>query len=414
MNATKEILVYWNHRSEEPELLGTLSAQVVRNKEIFSFEFDEAWLANHPDQMLDPDLQMYSGKQFSSKANFGIFMDSAPDRWGRKLMLRREAIRARKSGEKTRTLLESDYLLGVYDENRMGAIRFKLPDDSVFLNNDLSMAAPPWTRLRELEAASRHLDDEKIDSEHERWLSMLLAPGSSLGGARPKASVVSETGELWIAKFPSKNDLYNTSAWEFAVSRMARDAGIIIPETKLEKFSDNGSTFLVRRFDRVNSQRIHFASAMTLLGMTDGTDADSGVSYLDIAEFISKRSASPQKDLSELWSRMVFSIAVSNTDDHLRNHGFLLTGDGWTLSPAYDINPNPSGAGLSLNITTDDNSLDFALALEVAPFFRFDGSEAEKILKNVRATVANWRDYAKRCGIAEHEIETMAPAFSNK
>ena len=414
MNSTKEILVYWNHMSEKPELLGALSAQVVRNKEVFSFEFDEAWLANHPYQMLDPDLQMYSGKQFSSKANFGIFMDSAPDRWGRKLMLRREAIRARKSGEKPRTLLESDYLLGVYDENRMGAIRFKLPDDSAFLNYDLSMAAPPWTRLRELEAASRHLDDEKIDSEHERWLSMLLAPGSSLGGARPKASVVSETDELWIAKFPSKNDLYNTSAWEFAVSRMAHDAGINIPETKLERFSDNGSTFLVRRFDRANSQRIHFASAMTLLGMTDGTDADSGVSYLDIAEFISKRSASPQKDLAELWRRMVLSIAVSNTDDHLRNHGFLLTDDGWMLSPAYDINPNPSGAGLSLNITTDDNSLDFALALEVAPFFRLDGIEAEKILKNVRATVANWRGYAKRCGISEHEIETMAPAFSNK
>lgn len=411
MNAIKEILVFGNHLTEVPELLGVLSAQCIRNKEVFSFEFDDAWLAAHPDQMLDPDLQMYSGKQFSTKANFGIFMDSSPDRWGRRLMLRREAIRAKKAGEKPRTLLESDYLLGVYDDNRMGAIRFKLEDGGAFLNNDMSMAAPPWTRLRELEAASRHLDDDMIDSEHERWLSMLLAPGSSLGGARPKASVVSESGEQWIAKFPSKGDAFNTSAWEYATSLMARDAGIRIPETRLENFSDNGSTFIAKRFDRDNSRRIHFASAMTLLGMTDGAGSDSGASYLDMAEFISKRSISPQKDLSELWRRMVFSIAVSNTDDHLRNHGFLLSNGGWTLSPAYDINPNPSGAGLSLNITTDDNSLDFTLALEVAPFFRLTVSEAESILKEIRSTVVNWRGYARRCGIAEHEMEMMETAF---
>ena len=411
MTSEKTILVYWSHLVDVPEFIGTLFVQCIRNKEVFSFEFDEQWLARHPEQYFDPDLQLYSGKQFSVKSNFGLFMDSSPDRWGRRLMLRREAIRAKKVGERPRPLMESDYLLGVYDENRMGALRFKSSQDGAFLNDDRAMAAPPWTRLRELEEASRHVDDDAIGTEHERWLSMLLAPGSSLGGARPKASVVSETGEQWIAKFPSKGDTNNTSAWEYATMRMARDAGIYVPECQLATFSQNGSTYLVKRFDRSKERRVHFASAMTLLGRTDGDNASSGESYLDIAEFIAKRSASPQKDLLELWRRIVFSIAVSNTDDHLRNHGFLLTDNGLTLSPAYDINPNPSGTGLSLNITPDDNSLDFSLALEAAPFFRISKGEAESIVKKIRSVVSGWRDYARRSKIGEHEIEMMETAF---
>ena len=413
MNSSKKIFVYWSSLGDgnQPEFMGVLATQIVRNKEVFSFEFDSEWLRRHPEIRLDPDLQHYAGLQYSAKANFGLFMDAAPDRWGRKLMMRPETIRARKAAEKPRTLLESDYLLGVYDETRMGALRFKLSPDGRFQNDDMAMAAPPWARLRELEEASRHLEDDTLGTEHEKWLAMLLAPGSSLGGARPKACIVSPDGDLWIAKFPAKNDVVNTSAWEYATMLMARDAGLDVPEVKKETFSAKGSTFLVKRFDRVGTRRIHFASAMTLLGKTDGMDADSGCSYLDIAEFIIQQSVQPQQDLHELWRRIAFSIAVSNTDDHLRNHGFLLTGEGWRLSPVYDVNPNPQGLGLSLNISLDDNSLDFPLAREVAPFFRLKPQEADVILDNVRGVVTNWRSYARRSGLDDDEMEMMASAF---
>ena len=412
MNSGKTIFVYCSPvDGEQPESMGVLSAQNVRNKEVFAFEFDSEWLRRHPEYRLDPDLQNYTGPQYSVKANFGLFMDSAPDRWGRKLMMRREAIRARKAAEKPQTLLESDYLLGVYDETRMGALRFKLSPDGGFQNDDTAMAAPPWARLRELEEASRHLEDDTLTSEHEKWLSMLLAPGSSLGGARPKACIVSPDGDLWIAKFPAKDDTVNTSAWEYATMLMARDADLDVPDVKKETFSAKGSTFLVKRFDRAGTRRIHFASAMTLLGKIDGLDADDGCSYLDIAEFIIQQSVRPQQDLRELWRRIVFSIAVSNTDDHLRNHGFLFGNGGWMLSPVYDVNPNPQGLGLSLNISLDDNSLDFDVAREVAPFFRLKPQEAEAILDKIVAIVSNWRNYARRSGLDDGEMEMMASAF---
>lgn len=416
MISAKDIFVFWNHEthSEEAEQLGILTVQNIRNKEVFHFEFDTNWLRKHPQQRLDPELQLYAGPQFTNRMNFGLFMDSAPDRWGRKLMRRREVIRSRKSGEKPRCLLESDYLLGVYDETRMGALRFKLSMDGEFQNNETSMAAPPWTYLRRLEEASRHIDNDLLSTEEEKWLSVLLAPGSSLGGARPKASVSAVDGTLWIAKFPNRNDEINTSAWEYATMKMAHDAGITVPDIKLETYSNNGSTFLCRRFDRHGKARIHFASAMTLLGKSDGDNVDSGCSYLDIVEFISQNSKCPSRDLQELWRRIVFSIAVSNTDDHLRNHGFLLGCNGWELSPAYDINPNPDGHGLSLNITSDDNSLDFSLALEVAPFFKLNVVKANAILGDVRRVVSNWQNYAKMAGISYRETETMRPAFQWK
>ncbi len=411
MSTTKTIYVYFDHCVQTPILLGALTAQQVRGKEVFSFEFEREWLKQHPGQSLDPDLQLYAGSQFSMKPNFGIFMDSAPDRWGRKLMQRREAYRARREGEQPRILTESDYLLGVHDESRMGALRFKTNPDGDFLNNDQTIAVPPWTRLRELEEASRHVDDDSTDSEREKWLAMLIAPGSSLGGARPKACVSAPDGSQWIAKFPSHKDTSNTSAWEFAVMRMAHDAGLNVPEIKLEHFSKYGSTFLAKRFDRNGSKRIHFASAMTLLGKTDGADAQQGESYLELAEYIIRYGSRPDEDLHELWRRIVFSIAVSNTDDHLRNHGFLLTESGWMLSPAYDINPNPQGNGLSLNITDTDNSLDFELAMEVAPFFRIGASEVKQILDKVTSTVAQWQRYATAAGIGHAEQEEMGSAF---
>ncbi len=408
----KDILVYFDHLSaNDPVLLGTLSTQIIRGKELFSFAFEPAFLNQPALPSLDPDLQFYAGAQFTDKANFGLFMDSAPDRWGRKLMQRREALRAKRVGENPKKLMESDYLLGVFDETRMGALRFKSSLDSEFQNHNQLMAAPPWTSLRELEAACRHVEREDIDSDHEKWLSMLIAPGSSLGGARPKANVSDQDGNLWIAKFPSHHDESNVSAWEYAVMLMARDAGLSVPECRLEKFSQYGATFLVKRFDRLEQRRIHFASAMTLLGKTDGADAEGGASYLELAQFLTQYGAKPQDDLPELWRRIAFSVAISNTDDHLRNHGFLLSKQGWRLSPAYDLNPNPEGTGLSLNISDIDNALDFDLVMEIAPMFRLSHSAAETMLKRIRNTAAQFCSYAQKANLSRTEQERMRSAF---
>jgi len=408
----KEIFVYLDHRFQNgPVPLGVLSAETIRGKELFSFAFDSAFLNQSTIPPLDPDLQLYAGQQFTNKVNFGLFMDSAPDRWGRKLMQRREALRAKRAETRPQCLLESDYLLGVFDETRMGALRFKLSPEGAFQNNDRQMAAPPWTRLRELEDACRHFEREESSDDHEKWLSMLIAPGSSLGGARPKANVSDPDGNLWIAKFPSHHDESNVSAWEYVVMLMARDAGLNVPECRQERFSRHGSTFLVKRFDRAGQQRIHFASAMTLLGKTDGADAEEGASYLELAQFLTQYGAKPQEDLVELWRRIAFSIAISNTDDHLRNHGFLLSGQGWRLSPAYDLNPNPDGTGLSLNISDVDNALDFDLAMEVAPMFRLSSDTAKKMLDQIRKAVSQFRAYAQRAGLSHAEQERMQSAF---
>ncbi|HRW25767.1 MAG TPA: HipA domain-containing protein [Spirochaetia bacterium] len=396
--------------------LGTLSVQVPRGKEIFSFEYDATWLRRDDNRILDPDLRFYKGPQYagSGKPNFGLFLDSSPDRWGRVLMRRREAILARKEGRAPRRLGEADYLLGVYDKNRMGALRFKVPGSEAYQNSDAAMATPPWSTLRDLEYASFLVEHEEDDEKLDPWLAMLIAPGSSLGGARPKASVVDEKGELWIAKFPGKDDERDSGAWEMLVSDLARAAGIEMSECRLDSFSKRGSTFLTKRFDRIGEGRIHFASAMTLLGRKDGDDAAAGASYLELAEFIMRSGSRPDADLRELWKRIVFSIAVSNTDDHLRNHGFLLDAKGWRLSPAYDINPSPDSAGLSLAIDEHDNSLDFGLALSVAPYFRLSKPEALSIMEAIRGVTATWRERAKALGIRKPEIERMQRAFENQ
>ncbi len=415
MNAIKQYAVYFDHLTAvgcAPSFMGTLSIQSVRGKELFAFEYDKAWLQQADTRhFLDPDLFYYEGLQYTNKTNFGLFMDSAPDRWGRRLIQRREALMAQLEGRSARPLLESDYLMGVYDETRMGALRFKEAHDGPFLNNDHLISAPPWARLRELEQAARNLEHSSSDNQHAKWLNLLLAPGSSLGGARPKASVVAPDKTLWLAKFPKKGDDVDTSAWEYATWCMAKEAGIDLPEVKLERYSNVGATFLVKRFDRCGAQRIHFASAMTLLGKVDGADAHSGASYLDLVHFIRQYGAEPQVDLHELWTRIVFSIAVSNTDDHLRNHGFLYTAHGWKLSPAYDLNPNPEGWGLSLNISLDDNALDFELALRVAPHFQLTTEEANVRLCRVRQAVAQWQTHAQRLSISRAEQQLYASAF---
>ena len=414
MDSANEIYVYENWKSDTPSLLGTLYVDGGRGKQIVSFAYDEEWLKDLTNNVsLDPDLGMFKGRQYTpaDKVMFGAFEDSCPDRWGRLLMKRREAIIAKKEQRKPKTLTEVDFLIGVYDETRMGGLRFSASKGGAFLSDEKELATPPWTTLRKLEAASLAFE-KNDDGMEEKWLKQLIAPGSSLGGARPKASVLAPDGSLWIAKFPSKHDEINVGAWEMVVHDLAVMCNLNVPEAKLENFSKAGSTFLTKRFDRDGDRRIHFASAMTLLGKKDGADSSEGVGYLDIAHIIKGYSASPKKDLLELWRRIVFNMAVSNTDDHLRNHGFLMVKNGWELSPLYDVNPNIYGDTLSLNVDSDNNLIDFQLALSVARLFGLTDPQASEELKEIKNVVeSNWRSLARQYGLSRSEIEGMEPAF---
>jgi serine/threonine-protein kinase HipA len=415
----RKIYVYADWQGfETPSLIGYLYSERLRGKEIFSFEYTKEWLNSENAFLFDPELQLYPGLHYLSdeeKKNFGIFTDSSPDRWGRLLMRRREAALARIEKRTEQTLFETDYLLGVFDGHRMGALRFKLEENDPFLNDNRKLASPPWTSLKELEQISLKLEEDDItdDPEYFKWLSMLIAPGSSLGGARPKASVIGKDGNLWIAKFPSRADNGNVGGWEMVTYELALKAGINMAESKAQKFSSDYYTFLTKRFDRSEeNERIHFASAMTMLGYTDGQDHSDGASYLELVEFISNNGANVNSDLEELWRRIVFSICVSNTDDHLRNHGFILSEKGWLLSPAYDINPNETGTGLKLNISENDNALDLDLAMEVHEYFRLSKEQAIKIINEVKKSVQSWKAIAVKYGISKAEQDLKNIAFS--
>lgn len=413
-SSRRDLYVYADWKEiKGPRLMGVLHSELLRGKEIFSFEYEQEWLQEDFSQILDPDLALYSGLHFlnDNKANFGTFLDSSPDRWGRILMRRREAALARKQGRREENLYETDYLLGVYDSHRMGGLRFKLSKDGPFLDNNKELASPPWASIRELEQVSLKLEDDNVmdDPNYLKWLGMLVVPGSSLGGARPKASIVDGHGHLWIAKFPSGNDQFNVGAWEMVTHELARAAGINMAGCKAQQFSSKHHTFLTKRFDRTtDGERIHFASAMTMLGFVDGQE---GASYLDIVDFLTTHGGNVEADLEELWRRIVFCISVSNTDDHLRNHGFILKPEGWVLSPAYDINPIETGTGLSLNISASDNALDLDLALDVAKYFRLDKGRTRQIMGEVRGVVKNWRVVAKKYGISNAECELKSRAF---
>lgn len=412
MEKEKKIYVFADFLSFSNELVGTMYVSQTRGKEFYSFEYNENWLENKK-MILDPDLQLYRGRQYitDDKNIFGVFADSCPDRWGRRLMKRREEIRAKKEGLKPEKLLESDYLLGVYDEARMGGLRFKTELDGNFLSDDKEFATPPWTSLRELEQASIAFEND-TDSLNEKWLKQLLAPGSSLGGARPKASVMAQDGSLWIAKFPSKHDDFNSGAWEMVAHELAAMFELNVPEAKIERFSKLGTTFLVKRFDRKGSQRVHFSSAMTMLGKKDGADMADGSSYLEIVSFLKANGVRPQADLVELWKRIVLSMAVSNTDDHFRNHGFILSEDGWELSPLYDVNPDIYGEYLSLNVDSYNADISFDLAIESAKYYGLDKDEAVRLVALIKDIVRNnWQNLAKKYGIGRSEIDRMKVAF---
>lgn len=399
-----------------PVRMGTLHAQSSGRQEVFSFEYAPEWLRSEAAFAFDPDLQLLEGAQYpaQSRGNFGIFLDSAPDRWGRLLMQRRENLHARQEQRTARRLTEWDYLLGVHDETRLGALRLRSLEGGEFLDSDRQMAAPPITSVRELQAASegleRHLDDEQ-NPEYARWLNQLVAPGSSLGGARPKASVRDETGALCIAKFPSRADTRNMAAWEMLTHRLAAKCGIHLPQARLLESADRDqSTFLVKRFDRTShGGRRAFVSAMTL---TQRRDGEPGASYLEMVELLQRQGAETLGDTHQLFRRIVFSVLIHNTDDHLRNHGFFIEERGLRLSPAYDMNPSVDSDDLTLAINETETLCDVEIARAAHKMYALSLKEADGIIADVETAVKTWRAEAEAFRIRRSEQDQMAAAFS--
>ena len=402
-------------RFGHPVLMGLLHRQQSGAGEIFSFEYDRAWLEQPEVFSFDPDLALAAGHQYPApqRKNFGIFLDSAPDRWGRVLMQRRENTRARHEKRKPRALTEWDFLLGVHDETRLGALRFREKPYSPFIDSDTQFAAPPLTSLRELQTASlqfeKHIDDED-NPLYEKWLTQLFAPGSSLGGARPKASVRDEAGTLCMAKFPSRNDTRDIGGWELVAHSLARKAGITVPDARPLRFAESPyTTFLVRRFDRMaRGGRLAFVSAMTL---TQRADGEAGATYLELVDLLQTRGADTRADCVQLFRRVVFNILVHNTDDHLRNHGFFIDEGGIRLSPAYDVNPSIDRQELMLAINEMETACDVSIAMEASREYGLNVREAADVLTQVRNAVAGWREEATRLNIPKAEQDLMANAF---
>lgn len=392
--------------------VGVLRRHEVRGDLPASFEYDDQWLSSGNAFLLDPRLVLYKGEQYpaSGDATFGIFMDSAPDRWGRVLMERREALSSRQQGRSMRTLHELDYLLGVHDLTRSGALRFKATSGGPYLDASAN-AAPPITSLPELAEIVRKIEEPGASElpEYARWLAMLIAPGTSLGGARPKASFT-DRRTLWIAKFPARDDRHDVGAWELVLHRLAARARIAVPASKLIRIAGPHATFCVERFDRVDGSRRMFTSASTLLERNDS----AGASYLDLAQLISDQGAQSmiREDLEQLFRRAVFNVLVGNRDDHLRNHGFIRVPTGWRLAPAYDMNPNPFRTD---HVLTLDGRLaipDVRLILETADLYRVSKQQAQTIVDDVRDVVASWRDEARRAGLAGDELTRMQSVFA--
>ncbi len=387
-------------------LVGTLRSTVRGTKETSSFEYSKDWLQYDGNFALDPELPLVAGQIYAKNTTFGAFEDTAPDRWGRKLMLRNEARLAEQEKRPARTLNNIDYILGVNDFARQGALRFKDTGSDVFLTPSDSDPIPPLVHLPALLAAADSIDNNRGNAAE---FQLLLAPGSSLGGARPKASVINNDGKLCIAKFPKKDDDQNVVLWEAVALDLATQCGLNVPNWKLENIL-NKPVLIIERFDRDGEKRIPFASAMTMLGATDGDGFD--YNYTDIADFLTREGVNPNEDLPELWRRIVFSVMISNTDDHLRNHGFLRTKAGWGLSPLYDVNPNNHGTD-SLHTAISDNNYDATLenALAYKEYFRVDDAYADQTIKHFKTVINNWRKIATKYGLSGPEITRMSSAF---
>ena len=397
---------------KEPRLVGELSYESLRGSDSYGFCYSNEWLKDYGSLFLSDDLNNYPGQQYTTpgKDIFGCFSDALPDRWGRTLINRREQILAKEENRPVRRLSSFDYLIGIEDFSRMGAFRFKESIDGDYINASEVLRIPPLTDIRELIAASSEI--EKSEDENRlpemRWIAQLVQPGSSLGGARPKASVIDENKILYIAKFPSRKDDYDTGLWEHFSHLLAKKAGIHAAETKVIFTSDKYHTLLSRRFDRKeDGKRIHFASAMTLLGLNDGDNANTGHGYLDIVDFILQNCTNVVDNLQELYRRVAFNICVGNTDDHFRNHGFLLTAKGWTLSPAYDINPTLNEYQ-SLLISAISNKADLNILLDAWEDYMLNCKTAKGIILEVVEAIKGWRELAVRLGISKREMDMFS------
>lgn len=409
----RKLLVYADlHWLHTPALVGELSYESLRGADSYGFSFAPTWLQTQRDLFLSADLNNYTGMQYTAADRdiFGCFSDALPDRWGRTLLNRREQLQAQEQQRPLRRLSSFDYLLGIDDYSRMGAFRFKETPDSDFINSDPMLKIPPLTDIRTLQAAGSAIEQSEAHNAlpEKKWIAQLIQPGTSLGGARPKASVTDLDGALCVAKFPSRKDDYDVELWEHLCHLLARKAGIEVADTKVLKAIGPYHTLISRRFDRTaDGRRIHFASAMTLLGLQDGNNAADGHGYLDLVDFIVQHCTAVESNLRELYRRVAFYICVGNSDDHFRNHGFLLTPKGWTLSPAYDINPTLN-TSQSLLISSVSNQAAFSQLRAAAEDYLLTRETADAILAEVQAALVDWSTLAAQIGIPRREIAQFA------
>ena len=399
----------------EPMLVGELGYESLRGSDSYSFKFDNEWLRQYGGLFLSADINNYPGLQYTPLGRdiFGCFSDALPDRWGRLLLNRREQIQAEEEKRPIRRLSSFDHLMGIDDFSRMGGFRFKLSQDDVFINCEKALRIPPLTDLHALVAACMEIEksEELNQLPEKKWLLQLVRPGTSLGGARPKAGVMDEEGHLCVAKFPSKNDDYDVGLWEHHSHLLAKEAGVTAAETSAVETGGKYHALLSKRFDRTaNGRRKHFASAMTLLGLADGCDAKTGNGYLDIVDFILQNCCDVEDNLQQLYRRVAFNIAIGNSDDHFRNHGFLLTPRGWTLSPAYDMNPTLNDYQ-ALLINSSTNHADLQVLLDSSEEYMIGKEEAMRIVNEVKDGVSKWKTIAIRLGIAKRDIEVFKDCY---
>ena len=412
----ERLLVYADFNwLNKPELVGELCYEKLRGSDSYAFKFDENWMSIHAGIKLSEDINNYPGMQYTQPGNdiFGCFSDALPDRWGRTLLKRREQIQASEEKRAVRSLSSFDYLMGIDDFSRMGGFRFKREFEGDYINVSPSLKIPPLTEIRELIHASQEVEKSEDNDvlPEKKWITQLIQPGTSLGGARPKAGVLDEMGNLCIAKFPSKKDDYDTGIWEHFSHLLAQKAGIQVAQTRVLDGLGKYHTLLSRRFDRTDeAKRIHFASSMSLLGLKDGDNAQSGFGYLDIVDFIIQGCCDVEKNLHELYRRVAFNICIGNSDDHFRNHGFLLTPKGWTLSPAYDMNPTLN-EHQSLLINESSNKADIRVLLDSCESYMINKEEAEIIIHDVQAAVSKWENLAIQLQIPIRERNIFKDRF---
>ena len=400
---------------DAPLLVGELGYESHRGSDSYSFKYDNGWLRQYGSLFLSADINNYPGWQFTrpDKDIFGCFSDVLPDRWGRLLLNRREQILATEEKRPVRKLSSFDFLMGIDDYSRMGGFRFRENQDGAFMNREESLRIPPLTDIRVLVAASMEIEksEEQNLLPEKKWLLQLVRPGTSLGGARPKAGVMDDNGSLCVAKFPSRNDDYDVALWEHLSHLLAKEAGVAAAETSVIETGEKYHALLSKRFDRTtDGRRKHFASAMTLLGLTDGCDAKTGNGYLDMVDFILQNCCDVEVNLRQLYRRVAFNIAIGNSDDHFRNHGFLLTPRGWTLSPAYDMNPTLNEYQ-ALLINSSTNRADLQVLLDSSEEYMIGRDEAVRIVAEVKAGVKHWKSFATRLGMAKREMDVFEQVF---